>query len=59
MAMFIIGYEYESSMGYTLRKAVICDTYDEYLRVKEKVNKTAGYKLIEFDHVFESNQIPR
>lgn len=56
--MIILAYEYESMGGTTLRKAVICDTYEEYVRIKDKIKRTDGYRLIEFDHVFDSAQIP-
>ena len=59
MKSMVLAYEYESMSGATLRKAVICDTYEEYKRVMEKINRTDGYRLIEFDHVFLSIEIPK
>ena len=57
-AEIIIGYEYESMEGRTLRKLVICDSYDEYMRIKAKIEKTDGYRVVEYDNVLLSNTIP-
>lgn len=56
---YILGYKFETMNGKEMTKAVICDNYHEYIRVKEKIINTKGYELIEFDDVFNSKQIPQ
>ena len=53
----VIAYEYESALGRTIRKAVLCPTEDEYRRVKQSI-ENAGLKPIVFDYVMESKQVP-
>ena len=58
MTQYILAYEYMSENYGIMRKAVICSSYSEYKRVREKIERTKGHRLLEFDHVFESEQIP-
>ena len=53
----VIAYEYESALGRTIRKAVLCSTEDEYRRVKQAI-ENAGLEPIVFDYVMESKQVP-
>ena len=53
----VIAYEYESALGRTIRKAVLCKTEEEYHRVKRSI-ENAGLEPIVFDYVMESKQVP-
>lgn len=55
---YIVGYSYESFNGSTIKKAVICKNYGEYLRVKNIIKSTEEVELIEFDQVVTSDDIP-
>lgn len=52
----VIGYELTSAYGRTIRKVVICDTQEEYLRIK-KIIEDSGYPVLTFEAVFRSNEI--
>ena len=54
--MIIIGYEYESADGIPIRKVVICDNKDEYDEMMKRI-RHAGYKLIEFDEVYDAFEV--
>lgn len=54
--MMIIGYEVKTAMNAEIRKVVICKSVDEYLRIKAKI-ENAGYKMITFDEVIDSEMI--
>lgn len=51
-----IGYSYESALGKTVNKCVICNSVDEYRRMKEKIDG-AGFALIEFIQVYEAKKV--
>lgn len=53
----VIAYEYESSLGRTIRKAVLCQTEEEYCRVKRSIENTDLTPIL-FDFVMESKQVP-
>lgn len=57
--MFVTGYEYKSACGTTIRKLIICDTQDEYNRVKKILwaKEDKGYKTLAFDEVMRSTEI--
>lgn len=52
----IIAYEYTSACGAAIKKVVICDTVDEYKRIKKRI-ESCGYKVIEFEEVLNSKNI--
>lgn len=54
--MLVIAYEYESSNGNPIRKAVVCGNTKEYDKVKDRIKK-CGYKLIEFRELVWASQI--
>lgn len=53
----VIAYEYESSLGNTIRKVVLCPTEEEYRRVRQTI-EIVGLNPIVFDFVIESKQVP-
>ena len=55
--MILVAYEYKSACGSTIRKAVLCKTFDESRRVVGRI-KESGYTLLEFDEVMMSKDIP-
>lgn len=58
MKTLAIAYEYETAYGKTCRKVVLCDTVEEYRRVKSKIEE-CNLKVIEFIQVVSSKNIPR
>lgn len=54
--MYIIAYEYESARGAKIRKAVVCDTKEEYERIQNTI-QNVGYKMLVFNSVLNSKYI--
>jgi len=58
--MWVAGYEYETAHGATIRKAVICETWEEYLRIWNRIKdaeEKGTVKMIEFVEAMKSETI--
>lgn len=54
--MLIIGYEYKSALGKTIRRAVVCENETEYKKIKERI-EDAGLEPIEFCQIIKASVI--
>lgn len=57
--MWIIGYEFKSAYGRTIRKVVVCESFEEYKRIQKIIwsKDGEGYKCLSFDEVIRSTDI--
>lgn len=54
--MYYIGYTYESAQGTPVYKLVLCDTGEDYRRIRRAIINV-GYTLMEFDEVIKAQAI--
>lgn len=56
---YLIGYEFKSMMGESIKKVIVCDTEEEYERVRKKIldARENGVEPIFFDEIIDSKVI--